>query len=197
MDAGHSQLIFRRILDGMARPGKVVELPDVKHDVPFDNKYAYLLLFTLLDSYVTFKVLDIKRRADEAEVSKYISLRSGSRESGLEDADFVLVFGGSSGGLITSMKKGTPKYPDESATVIYDVESIGRGSTVLSLSGPGILSSQNLILEGIEKGEIEDLISANSDFPLGIDVVFLDKSGKVACLPRSTTINRTNDRRSN
>lgn len=196
MDSIHAQLIFRRVLEAMARPGRVVQLPDMRQDAPSGNKYACLLLFTLLDSYVSFKILSGNNHTDYEKLSTYISINSGSPESELEDADFILVFGGSSGGLVSSMKKGTAKYPDKSATVIYDVESVGGGSTTLSLSGPGIFSVQNLALEGIQEEEIGDLIRANGDFPLGIDVIFSDKDGKIACLPRSTAINCMNDTRS-
>ena len=38
------------------------------------------------------------------------------------------------------------------------------------------------------RNELASIQDANKDFPLGIDCIFLDRTGKIACIPRSTTI---------
>jgi alpha-D-ribose 1-methylphosphonate 5-triphosphate synthase subunit PhnH len=194
MDSLESQAIFRMILYAMARPGKIVNLPNFKIDPPvgskasLDSKYPFLVLFTFLDSYVRFKVLDRKNSIDATDVSTYVSTHTGSREAPIEEADFILIYGGSSKGLVSRMKRGSLKYPNESATLIYGVEFLGEGSLHLTLSGPGVPSVCELDLEGVEMDEMRDLIRANSEFPLGLDVIFSDKDGKAACLPRSTVV---------
>ena len=183
-----SQIIFRKVLDAMARPGKIVELPDLEINAPTKNKFPCLVLLTFLDSHVKFKVLDIDNKVDSEEIAGYISSSTGSQEASVENSDFILIYGGSAGGLIRRMKKGSPKYPDESTTLIYDVESIGEDGVLMTLSGPGICSDHRLAVKGIEEAEITELISVNRDFPMGIDAIFSDKNGKVVCIPRSTTV---------
>jgi alpha-D-ribose 1-methylphosphonate 5-triphosphate synthase subunit PhnH len=182
-----AQSIFRTLLDSMARPGKVSKLPDQALDSPIECFYPFLLLFTLLDPEVGFKVLDPKGCVDKAEVARYISSNTGGTDLPLRDADFILIFGGSSERSIPDIKRGSPEYPDESATLIYQVENIGAGHT-FTLSGPGIHSECQVAIEGIDLEEIGALVEANQDFPMGLDAIFVDRTGKFICLPRSTKV---------
>jgi len=180
-----AQLVFRKVLDAMARPGKVAKLPDIPLNPPAENKYPFLILFTLLDHEVGFEVLGAKNNAEE--ISRYIASNTGSSETSLENADFVLIYGGSSGGRIHEMKRGTLEYPDESVTLIYDVERIGTGM-LLMISGPGIRAERKVAIDGIEEEEIRDMVRVNSEFPLGVDAIFSDRCGNILAMPRSTKV---------
>jgi len=182
-----AQLVFRKVLDAMARPGKVVNLSDISLNPPAENKYPFLILFTLLDHEVGFKVLGAKNKGDTEEMSRYITSNTGGRESSLENADFILIYGGSSGGRMHEMKRGTLEYPDESTTLIYDVERIGTGM-LLTISGPGIRDERKMAIDGIKEEEIRDMVRVNSEFPLGIDVIFSDRYGNIIALPRSMKV---------
>jgi alpha-D-ribose 1-methylphosphonate 5-triphosphate synthase subunit PhnH len=187
MNLFDAQLTFRKVLDAMARPGKVVKMPDIALNPSTENKYPFAILFTLLDHEVSFKVLDPKNRENTEEISRYISSNTGSRESQLENAVFFLIYGGSSNGLIKKMKRGTLEYPDASATLIYDVGRIGKGIR-LTISGPGIRAEREIEIDGIEEEEIREIVTVNSEFPLGIDAIFSDRYGNIVCLPRSTRV---------
>ncbi len=178
------QRIFRSLLDAMANPGRIITLPDIRIEPPAANMYPLLLLMTLLDHEVSFSVLD-----DGALVTEYLKTNTGSKESRLENSDFILVYGGSSHGLIQRARVGTLEYPGESATVIYDIDSIGDdgGDVLLELSGPGIADKRRIGASGIEENEIEDVL-AMQDYPLGLDLIFSDRAGRIACIPRSTIV---------
>ncbi|KAF5415878.1 MAG: phosphonate C-P lyase system protein PhnH [Euryarchaeota archaeon] len=179
-----SQRIFRSLLDAMANPGRIITLPDIRIKTPVANRYPLLLLMTLLDHEVSFCVLD-----QGTQVTEYLKTNTGSKESRLKNSDFILVCGGSSHGLIPGARVGTLEYPDESATVIYDTGSVGadREDIFLELSGPGIVDKRMIGVSGIEQTEIEDVL-AMQDYPLGLDLIFSDNAGRMACIPRSTTM---------
>ncbi len=179
-----SQRIFRSLLDAMANPGRIITLPEIGIKTPAANRYPLLLLMTLLDHEVSFSVLD-----NGALVTECLKTNTGSKESRLEDSDFILVYGGSSHGLIRGARVGTLEYPDDSATVIYDIDSIGDdgGDVLFELSGPGIADKRMIGASGIEQTEIEDVL-AMRDYPLGLDLIFSDKAGRIMCIPRSTIV---------
>lgn len=180
-----SQGIFRSLLDAMANPGRIVTLPKIGINHPATNRYPILVLMTLLDHEVSFCVMG----GAQTQVTEYLKTNTGSKESRLEDSDFILVYGGISCGLIQRARVGTLEYPDESATVIYDAGSIGDGGedVLLELSGPGIADKRRIGASGIEENEIGDVL-AMRDYPLGIDLILSDKAGKIACIPRSTIV---------
>ena len=192
-----SQMIFRSLLDAMARPGSIVVLPDINITSPAMNRYPLLLLMTLLDHEVSFCVSghrDANVNANRQAVAEYLVSNTGSNESAIGDADFILVCEGSLHGLIRRVKLGTLEYPDESATVVYDVCSIGdRGYDghdeyiLHELSGPGNAGKCMIAISGMEKAEIEDVL-AMRDYPLGIDAILSDRNGNIACIPRSTNV---------
>ncbi|MEA1869422.1 MAG: phosphonate C-P lyase system protein PhnH [Euryarchaeota archaeon] len=180
-----SQRIFRSLLDAMANPGRIITLPDIRIETPATNRHPLLLLMTLLDHEVNFYVMG----GAQTQVTEYLKTNTGSKESRLENSDFILVYDGSSHGLIQSARVGTLEYPDESATVIYDIDSIGYGGEdiLLELSGPGIADKRRIGVSGIEQTEIGDVL-AMQDYPLGLDLIFSDNAGRIACIPRSTTM---------
>jgi|LGVE01.1.fsa_nt_gb alpha-D-ribose 1-methylphosphonate 5-triphosphate synthase subunit PhnH len=180
-----SQRIFRSLLDAMANPGRIITLPEIDIKPPAANRYPLLLFMTLLDHEVSFCVMG----GAQTQITGYLKTNTGSKESRLENSDFILVCGGSSHGLIRGARVGTLEYPDESATVIYDAGSIGYdgGDVLFELSGPGIADKRMIGTSGIEQNEIEDVL-AMRDYPLGLDLIFSDKAGRIVCIPRSTIV---------
>ena len=85
------------------------------------------------------------------------------------------------------LKRGSPAYPNERATVIVALPETGAGIE-LDLTGPGISGRASLLLPGVEAELIDCLIAVNSVAPLGIDLFFVRSDGQVAALPRSTSI---------
>ena len=103
-----SRMIFRSLLDAMANPGHIITLPQIDIEPSVENKYPLLLLMTLLDHEVSFCVLD-----HDTRITEYLRSNTQSKESTIEDSDFILVYGGTSHGLIRKARIGALEYPDE------------------------------------------------------------------------------------
>ncbi len=171
----YTQQTFSMLMKAMSRPGTVYHLNLREGDAPYMP-----ILLTLLDNEVTFAVVGEGVAADD------IVLATGSKETCVEEADYVLVLGGESSGAVLRTKRGDLRYPDKGATIIYLVKSVKGEATTLRLRGPGILGEQLLSLDGFNAGEIQDIRAANKDFPMGIDYIFVDRDARTASIPRTT-----------
>ena len=153
-----TQRCFRGLLGAMSRPGTV---HNVQPGLP-------LVLATLVDHEVRL-----------AEVG----------DPDWPAADFVLVRGGDSGGEVARARQGTLLDPALGATAIYEVPAVGEGPLALSLSGPGVgPAPRTLHLTGVPAAEVALWRSTRSSFPLGVDVLLVDRAGRCAALPRSTAL---------
>jgi alpha-D-ribose 1-methylphosphonate 5-triphosphate synthase subunit PhnH len=182
------QRAFRVILEAMSRPGRMCQLPDVTHR---EDRFAWLfiVLETLLDQEATHCMID---EDGSMHLSHLLFEATKSPWVALEEADFIIAPNGSTGGKIACAKRGLPEYPDLSATVIYRIDSLSceRTRTVrCRLKGPGIADSVDLpAMEGFDHQELLQLCTVNRDFPLGVDVLFVDSAGRMVAVPRSTHI---------
>ena len=173
---------FRSILNAMSRPGTVCRLP---HAEPGDaGRLLAEALGCLLDNEVSVCVLD-----DQAnEIAGALRRTTGCRAAPLEEAEFVVACRATSNDLLCRMKRGTLEYPDGGATVVYLVDRASGDGGRFSLSGPGIETSCRPAFAGLADSELVQLREINAEFPLGVDALFLDRSGSIVCIPRSTRI---------
>jgi phosphonate C-P lyase system protein PhnH len=106
-------------------------------------------------------------------------------------ADFLVLRDGSSRGRLGDARQGTPMDPAEGATAIYELPAVGSGPLVLSLTGPGIGAGERLLrLTGLADTEVELFQATRAHYPCGVDVILVDRDGRCAALPRSTTLRR-------
>jgi len=162
----------------MSRPGTVQQIDLREGDEPYMP-----ILFTLLDNEVTFAIIGGNI------CSEKITLATGSRETSVNEADFILVVGGDSAGAVSRAKKGDLRYPDRGATIIYVVGSLeGSRGVKVRLKGPGIPGEQVIAIDGLSSGEVEDIRAANGEFPLGVDCIFVDVEARTASVPRSSSM---------
>ena len=196
-----SQKIFRIVLDCMARPGKINQLPHTSLRAPQGaNPYILAILRTVLDQQVSFSVIAQSPKLRET-IQTYLTLNTGSSAWELEKADFVYSVEANTNGQVLHLKRGRVIAPEESATMIYDVERIAAlevGSarnpqdssvTYLLLNGPGIYGERRVgVYAPRIADEIGDLIRTRALFPLGVDAIFMDRGGRVIGLPRTTKI---------
>lgn len=87
--------------------------------------------------------------------------------------------------LLKEAKKGDYLNPDFSASLIFQCKSFD--TTPVLLSGPGIKDEKEVNLP-CDKEFIKTLIEKNSEFPLGIEIYFICKSGELIALSRTTKI---------
>ncbi len=170
--------IFRIILKGMSHPGKVYRLPVFtggEHSVAD-------LLGCLMDNEVSFAVID------DRDLETVLARHTNSSQVSSEDADYIIVRNGTTRGKLAGFKRGSLEYPDTGATIVYLVDDLSEGKGGIVLSGPGVKGTVFLRITGIDPGELQLLSEINSEFPLGVDAIFLDRGWNIACIPRSSRI---------
>lgn len=87
--------------------------------------------------------------------------------------------------LLQSAKKGDYVNPEFSATLIFACENFSAQEVVLS--GPGIAKTLKTTLP-CSNDFIRLLQEKNSDYPLGVEVFFLDKQNNLLGLSRTTKV---------
>lgn len=177
-----TQKTFRVLLQAMSHPGRVYSLSQES-----ELNGLILVLQTLLDHEVTFNVFGRQREELEYKVIR----ATGSKTANMEDADFIIIPSGNSEGVILHAKRGTLEYPDTGAIVIYSIHSLSardNGELRITLKGPGINGEISPFIGSIKKDEFHYLKEINSEYPLGVDSIFIDTENKIMCIPRSTRI---------
>jgi alpha-D-ribose 1-methylphosphonate 5-triphosphate synthase subunit PhnH len=184
-----AQRAFRRLLQAMSRPGSVYVLPPMSAAGREPWGAMLLLLESLLDQEVSFAVIGGN---GSEELQSLIAGRTRCRSADVGQADFLIVADGDSADEVLRAKRGTLQYPDTSATIVFGVQSLlftEDRQHIIALTGPGIRGEALLgPVKGLGSREMEHLKELNSDFPLGVDAVFIDTVGRILCIPRSTNI---------
>lgn len=172
VDAAHA---FRAAMTAMARPGDIRRIAGAAPPAPL-SVAAGTLLLTLCDPETRVHLGGV---ADNDAVRQWLSFHTGAPLVDAAEADFAL---GSWDALmpLSRYRIGTPEYPDRSATLIVECETLENAGAVLS--GPGIRDTARLSLPDA------DALQGNAMlYPLGCDF-FFTCGDRVAALPRSTTI---------
>lgn len=190
-----SQATFRVVLAAMARPGRIGRLPalDRRGPLPGGGGVAAVGL-TLLDHEVGFAVVAPTDAAAGERLASHLAGATGGRIVPPEAADYAVVIGAPSVGLAGSLRRGSAAFPDESATLVGLVPSLGAADdgneegAVVALSGPGVTLGTTLRIGGWGQDDLAAVAAANAEPPLGIDLILIDPDGRIACLPRSTRL---------
>jgi alpha-D-ribose 1-methylphosphonate 5-triphosphate synthase subunit PhnH len=101
-------------------------------------------------------------------------------------ARFVVVPSGFQAPALDSCDAGDAAYPDRSATLIIEVDSLTQGHSV-TLSGPGIQYEQGLAARGLPDDFWDQWSANHRRFPLGVDAL-LTQDRQVCGLPRTTRV---------
>lgn len=177
------QEIFRVIMDGMAKPGKINRVPVTALSAPGGlSPFVASVCLTLLDSEVSFHV---KIQAWE----NYLHINTGSVAKPAPEADFVIVEGEQTPEGIEFLRRGSLLFPDRGSTLIISVESIATygGGLVVEMTGPGIPGLRRILVKGLNAGYLSAISSINEEYPLGVDTIMVDRTGSVVCVPRSVS----------
>jgi len=190
-----SQATFRALLDCMARPGTVAQLPlaDYSAAPPAFCPPALSILKTLVDHRVSFSVAGASGRPDWIE---YLRLNLSAPFQGVDAADYVLFDGAMYHDDFSRLKPGSLEFPESSATAVLAVAALfgarsagdDPGSCYLSLSGPGVRDRETLSVRGFDPRYIEARARANRLFPIGVDLLLVDANRRVAGLPRTSHV---------
>lgn len=181
-----SQRAFRTALDALSRPGRIVTMPDLLPDgAPKPLMPATAALALALFDYETPVWLD--EAADTPAVRDWLRFHCGCPlVSDKAQARFALLAGKAE--ALAGFDTGTDAYPDRSATLIRQVESLSDGPAY-RLSGPGIAQEETLKINALHADFDSDWQKNAKLFPRGLDL-FLVAGNQLAGLPRTTRIDR-------
>ena len=171
-DAAHA---FRALMTAMARPGKIEDVEGASPPGPL-SVAAGVLLLTLADNGTP---VHLAGNTDCQDVRDWLRFHTGAPIVGPATCSFAV---GDWQALqpLSSFSVGTPEYPDRSATLIVEVDTLeARG---VALEGPGIKAQAELSLP-----EREAFQANGRRFPLGLDFYFTC-GARLAALPRSTRV---------
>ncbi len=171
------QACFRAVLDALAHPGRIVaaEAPDPPS--PLDPATAAVLL-TLVDAEAPLWLDDAAAPARD-----WIAFHCAAPLAARGEAAFGLSLGAAS---LTGFGIGTDDAPENGATLILQVEALGRGLP-LRLSGPGLAAPAVLRVDGLAPGFVQEWTANHAAFPRGVDLI-LCAGSRMAALPRSVRI---------
>lgn len=181
----NAQIVFRAVMDAMARPGTVTPIPVLaRPPAPLCPSTAAVAL--ALCDHDTPLWLDTFPQASPA-VKSWLGFHTGAPMARTPDEALFAVVA-APGELISldNFAQGTQEYPDRSATLILQVETLSAGSRLL-LEGPGIEKAASLSPSPLPRHFVEQWKQNNQRFPRGVDVILAAPEG-VACLPRTTRI---------
>lgn len=172
IDAAH---VFRAALSAMARPGRIEAVAGAEAPAPMSAAAAALVL-TLCDAETP---LFLAPDHDTADIRAWIAFHTGAPIVAHAQAQFAL---GRWEDLLplAGYAIGTPEYPDRSATLIVEMETLEAEGP--RLTGPGIETEAALSLPETEAFEANHML-----FPQGLDFYFTAGT-QLAALPRTTKV---------
>ncbi|MBT2582236.1 phosphonate C-P lyase system protein PhnH [Planococcus sp. ISL-109] len=185
------QQVYRKILHSMSRPGTLSSLEKEAKELDYEQpckKATMLCAMTLLDAEVTFHIL-----AENGRLIERISEYTSAKYAPIEEADFIIILESDSKQAVSQAmqlcKIGNLIDPQLSSTWI--IESNRHTETGnLMLSGPGIEHHAHL-QTGMPDVFWQSRRSRIKEYPMGIDLIFVDDNLNVACIPRTTSVTET------
>lgn len=193
-----SQTVFRDVMDACARPGTLGRFPT--GELPQGVPAAVLPVLALADIMAPIGAIG-SAALDEylPEILAALSRVTGAAVTEASAARYVLGWGGSEG--MESLDQGSHWSPETGTTLVHRVERIAHvgsgddgdavpGRQTVKLTGPGIPQDSELRLEidGLDTGVFAARAALVSDFPSGVDCLFVTDDGTFVAVPRTTRI---------
>lgn len=183
------QQVYRKLLHSMSRPGTISSIQDIAGRVDYKlpcYQATLLCLLTLLDAEVTFHILSDEKQELVEKISEYTL----AKYAPINEADFVIVLHDDTESAIIQTiehcKIGNLIDPQNSATWIIESPPIANGEE-LALTGPGIKHHAQLQV-GFTPLMWQARNERTKEYPLGIDLIFVDDQAQLACVPRTTSV---------
>jgi alpha-D-ribose 1-methylphosphonate 5-triphosphate synthase subunit PhnH len=179
------QIVFRTVLDALARPGRPVAIEPGGAEGPAILPAGVLAILLTLCDYETPVWMDASLH--DGGLKAWLSFHCGAplaREP--EDAAFALLCNSAGSQSLASFAQGDDRYPDRSATVVVLCDSF-TGGTSWALSGPGIKHQENVAPLGLPPDFLAQAQANHAKFPRGVDLLLVSPEGLIG-LPRSTRL---------
>jgi alpha-D-ribose 1-methylphosphonate 5-triphosphate synthase subunit PhnH len=179
-----SQSAFRTLMDAMARPARLTRIDAAVAPPARLNVASAAIACTLIDADTPYWVDD----ALESEaLYRWLAFHTGGRRGATKlDATFALVGAPHAMPPFGEFAQGTQEYPDRSATLILQLESLEGGAS-LAFEGPGIKQQATIAPRGLPANFREQWRLNSMRFPRGVDLI-LTASDMLVCLPRSARL---------
>jgi alpha-D-ribose 1-methylphosphonate 5-triphosphate synthase subunit PhnH len=178
-----AQAAFREILEAMARPGRIADLSGAPMPPAGLGRAAAGFLLSLADRDTPLWT----DPALPAAALDWLRFHTGARVTSMPvEAAFALIAAISAMPPLDAFDAGDAKYPDRSATLVFDLPSL-TGGPALVLTGPGIRESIAIAPQGLTAGFWKERASLAPLYPAGIDLVLAAGDGLV-CIPRTTRV---------
>lgn len=178
------QQAFRCILEAMAHPGHIYEIPSPQATPAPAGPAMTAVILTLLDQS-TPVWLDAAL-AEHAAVTDYIRFYCGSPlTTAPGEAAFALVGDAQSMAKLDHYNIGSAAYPETSTTVVVELDALTGGQPVF-LRGPGLAKVRDFDSIGLPEWFWHAWAANRAGFPLGVDMIFTS-GNDIAALPRSVS----------
>lgn len=176
-----SQRIYRRLLDAMARPGRLQDLSEAPAPPAGLLRPSAGIALTLFD-FETRVWLDPALRGGDSEAwLRFHCSCPLTDEASI--AAFALVVDATGMPPLDAFDCGDVRYPDRSTTLVVQLPSLVDG-TVIHLGGPGIDGRTQVAPAGLPENFWEQIEANHANFQLGVDLFLVDHE-RVLGLPRS------------
>ena len=174
-----SQVIFRNVLAALAEPGLVRSVDFAAVPGLRAGPAAIALLLTLADGDTSLYL-----GADQAALAAYLRFHTGAPIVSEPDAAQFALLADCQQLSLTDFKAGSEDFPDQSATLIIEVEQLAERGPVV-LRGPGIPGHRRVDIRGLPADFVQQWAANHSAFPCGVDVI-LTCGNQLMGLPRTT-----------
>lgn len=180
-----AQETFRAILHGLAHPGHVVETTASLSPPPPLCDASAAIALTLFD-FDTPIWLDPKTNTEK--VRHFLRFHTGcSLVDEPVKASFAIICDPHYLEDLQRFNIGTDEAPENSTTIIYQVNKIFASGTGRKFKGPGIEDEIKILVDGVPDDFWFRRKLVNDSFPRGIDIFFTE-SHRVVGLPRTTRV---------
>ncbi len=177
-----SQRMFRRLLEAMSYPGRIVDA-GLHASAPAPLASAAAAVCLSLADYETPVWLD----AAAQPVRDWLRFHCGCPNVAAPgQARFGIVTDAAAIPTLAAFDPGTDEYPDRSATLIIEVDALTPGGG-LRLTGPGIRAETRLTVEGLPLRIWGEWRENRALFPGGVDLI-LTCGDRLAALPRTVKV---------
>lgn len=179
-----SQAVFRLVMEAMARPGTMADLP-VEFDPPQGLAPAAAAVALTLFDFETPVWIDPSLA--ETEAATWLRFHCGCPLTDQADkAAFAVVTDRVKAPPLAAFDQGDAKYPDRSTTLVLQVAALSGGDPVV-LSGPGVKGQIEIAPAGLPEGFWDQIQTNNAQFQFGVDVLLVAGASLIA-LPRSSRV---------
>lgn len=181
-----SQAVFRRSLEALSHPGRIVHVDEPLDPVPGVTPAAGALLLSLLDADTRVWLSD---SLASGPVPATLKFHTGCYLAAVpEEADFGLVASPTELPDLTRFSCGSDEFPERGATLVLQVPDLqDAGPCAWRLHGPGIRDRASLHVEALGWPFLRQWAANVAQFPRGVDL-FLASGRRLCGLARTTRI---------